>query len=292
MQHYFRVDLATKLWIEKAILLHNIIYRWQKDVANKQNNYELRHWVYNSANAFWKIFPYMSWKSISRRLKELVEEWYLMQWCFNKNKFDKTNWYSPTEKSLSYYGLSMDQNEESVDQNEEWVDQNEETIPNIITNIITKREIRVSKDTLTDGSFSENNFSSENFSVHTTPQVPPPPRNDKLIEYTPSQITKDINNIINIAKSSCKKSWIAYSPVKERIYAKHILWNKFWYNVSEVYDWTIENFIHDIILLSANTKYCKIINSLQSLFYNWQDVYNRAKQNNTVLDKSKEVVYL
>lgn len=97
----------------------------------------------------------------------------------------------------------MDQNEESVDQNEEWVDQNEETIPNIITNIITKREIIVSKDTITDGSFSENNFSSENFSLHTPSPVPPPP---SLDEYIPSEKTMAINNIIQVARQACQSS--------------------------------------------------------------------------------------
>lgn len=101
MNHSFNVEIATKLWVEKAILIENILFWWRKDKANNHNLHDWKYRVYNSSSAFAKLFPYMSQISIKRYLKDLVDTWYFETWNYNKMAFDKTLWYTPTDKLLS-----------------------------------------------------------------------------------------------------------------------------------------------------------------------------------------------
>lgn len=145
MNHSFNISVATKLWMQKAVILENIIFRRKKDCANNHNLYDGKHWIYNSARAFAVLFPYLNNKSIQRRLQELVVEWFLLKWVYNKSKFDKTARYSPTEKLLDMYWIywveqSTTQNEQPMDQGRQSMDQDEETIPVIITDIITNKK--------------------------------------------------------------------------------------------------------------------------------------------------------
>ncbi len=245
--HSFSVELATQVWVEKAILLHNIVFRWQKDRANNHNFYDWKWRVYNSSRAFSELFPYFKQESIKRRLKELVQDWYLAVWCYNKMKFDKTLWYSPACTVLLDYWISIVQKHttdgEKVN-NGEW--ENEPTIPvlNPIDNPI------------------ENNSSKE--------EEP----NGSIEEYW----KPDINFIIETMKEACNDAWLQYMTwYKEREFAKHITSKKLAKEI-EKYDMPLEMFIKNIIKLSAQP-YMKACNTPQLFYTNWWMVLNASKNN-------------
>lgn len=104
MNHSFNIEVAKNLSIQKAIILENIVFWWKKDVANNNNYHDWKYRVYNSSSAFEKLMPYMSCDVIKRNLKELVLDGYLETGIYNKMKFDKTLWYTITEKTASIYG--------------------------------------------------------------------------------------------------------------------------------------------------------------------------------------------
>lgn len=114
MKHIFDTNIAKTCGIEEAIILENI-YFWC--IKNEANNKLVngRPWTYNSVKAFTTIFDYMSPSKISRALKTLETEGYIVIGEFNNNAYDHTKWYCITEKTREIYG---DKNEKSNCQNE------------------------------------------------------------------------------------------------------------------------------------------------------------------------------
>lgn len=154
--HSFAIEDAQKYGIEKAILLQNLRFWLDKELANTQRDEEdsgpkIREhegtkyvWTYNSAKAFSELFPYMSEKSISRWLRELEDDGIIISGVFNKLKYDKTKWYTMPEYSIGQNVLSIAQKRESVahfgqseGQNGQSEGQNGQPIPDINTNINT-----------------------------------------------------------------------------------------------------------------------------------------------------------
>lgn len=105
--HMFNTQVAKRLGIVEAVLLHNIQFWIDKNRVNEKHFYKGRYWTYNSAKAFSELFEYLSDRQISRALKQLVDDGWLIKDNFNTNPFDRTNWYALTDK---YYNEFMGQN--------------------------------------------------------------------------------------------------------------------------------------------------------------------------------------
>ena len=124
------------------------------------------------------------------------------------------------------------------------------------------------------------------FPVDNAPPAPP-------AEYTPKEITIQIDHIIEKIKESCKKYWVIYwYDSKERKYAKHILSGKFQKECLDQVWLSMDDFIDWIIWLWTKLRFWKIINSPMSLYYNWADNINKSNQQNIPLTPTKRVVIL
>lgn len=133
--HMFNIKIAEKLGVIEAILLHNIQFWVEKSKANNKHFYNDRFWTYNSAKAFAELFPYLSEQQISRALKRLTDEGWLMKDNFNNNPFDRTNWYSLSDK---YYDEFMPENREI--KNENYIYQNQNPDKSILINAEIKND--------------------------------------------------------------------------------------------------------------------------------------------------------
>lgn len=107
MQHSFDVDIAKEYGINCAIILNHLDFWIAKNEANGQNFYEGRYWTFNSAEAFAKLFPYMSARQINYALQKLRDAGVLMTGNFNAVPYDRTLWYAFTD-----FGKSILQNRE------------------------------------------------------------------------------------------------------------------------------------------------------------------------------------
>lgn len=133
--HMFNIKIAENLGIIEAILLHNIQFWVEKSKANSKHFYKNRFWTYNSAKAFAELFPYLSEQQISRALKRLTDEGWLMKDNFNNNPFDRTSWYSLSDK---YYDEFMSENRQIT--NENYINQNQKSHKSILTNAEIKND--------------------------------------------------------------------------------------------------------------------------------------------------------
>lgn len=98
MTHSFDVEIAKSYGLLEAIMLNNIAFWVQKNEANGVNRHEGRHWTFNSAKAFERIFPYASAKQIRGALEHLKNAGLIDTGTFNEEPRDRTLWYTLTEK--------------------------------------------------------------------------------------------------------------------------------------------------------------------------------------------------
>jgi DNA-binding PadR family transcriptional regulator len=104
MEHHFSVEVAKEYGVNCAVLLNNLYY-WQKhNEAIGRNFVDGRYWTYNSVKAFSEQFPYLSAKAIRTALDKLQEEGLVVTGEYNKDKRDRTKWYSVTDKGSSLLG--------------------------------------------------------------------------------------------------------------------------------------------------------------------------------------------
>ena len=105
MEHHFNVELAKEYGILEAIILNNLQHWIEKNRANGKNYHDGHYWTYNSAKAFSELFPYASQKQIRKALQNLIAEGIIQTGNYNKNPYDRTLWYSFTEKGDSIFQM-------------------------------------------------------------------------------------------------------------------------------------------------------------------------------------------
>lgn len=106
-------NVNEQVWIDfsldVAVFLDTIAYWLKKNAANKlpRNFHEGRYWTYNTLDGLHVMFPGWSKDTIRGIVRKCVKHELLIIGNFNKNKYDRTNWYSLTDKAIKYYaGLS------------------------------------------------------------------------------------------------------------------------------------------------------------------------------------------
>lgn len=111
MEHQFCIEIASKYGIEEAIIVHNLFFWINKNVANDKHLHDGRYWTYNSSKAFSKLFPYMNEHKIYRVLKSLETKKVILKGNYNPNKYIHTNWYAFTDQAIyELYRFGYDTN--------------------------------------------------------------------------------------------------------------------------------------------------------------------------------------
>lgn len=98
MEHSFDIEIASEYGVNSAIILKHIYFWVEKNEANERHLHEGHYWTYNSVKAFTELFPYMSRDQINTALKKLRENGLILEGQFNDAVFDRTKWYTLTEK--------------------------------------------------------------------------------------------------------------------------------------------------------------------------------------------------
>lgn len=99
MTHHFETEHAEKYGIIPAIILRNIIWWVEKNIANHKHFYDGRTWTYNSINAWATLFPYLSKKQVRSALELLREKGVLLVGNYSGNPKEQTLWYALSDES-------------------------------------------------------------------------------------------------------------------------------------------------------------------------------------------------
>lgn len=102
-------NVNEQLWIDfgldTAVFLDTIAYWIKTNASNKQprNFREGRYWTYNTLDALHTMFPGWSRDTIRGIIRKCVKNGLLIVGNFNKQKYDRTCWYTLTDTGLEYY---------------------------------------------------------------------------------------------------------------------------------------------------------------------------------------------
>lgn len=101
MEHHFNIEIAKEYGMLGAVLLNNILFWVEHNRANNTNFHDGCYWTYNSTAALAELFPYATSRQISYALKKLKEAGLIKTGNYNKSAYDRTLWYTLTEKGKS-----------------------------------------------------------------------------------------------------------------------------------------------------------------------------------------------
>jgi hypothetical protein len=220
--HAFNVELATELGdVNEALILQHF-YFWHQNNKNKIETIKEGHpypWTYNTIEKFCEIFPYMKKGGLGGAIERLLKKELLISGNYNTLKFDKTKWYSLTEKGLILFESSVSSfkkssssnensgssNENSGSSNENSGSSNENTIP----------------DSNTDSNTDNNTNSNKHIKSNDERLV------DAIIEKYPGNVNsrKEILKVFKQLTSDEKK--LAYTNLER--YTK--AWTGFYHNL-------------------------------------------------------------
>jgi hypothetical protein len=135
---YYPSEVKKYGSIVKAIIVQQIRYWSHYNKAMNKNYYENTYWTYNTLIG-WEKLTGINSKTLSRNIKELVDDKIIKIGNFNKLPFDRTIWYSIDENTISTNDTPISTNEKSEFLNQEIrvldmrkeSSQNETTIPEI-----------------------------------------------------------------------------------------------------------------------------------------------------------------
>ena len=97
-------SVAIKYGVEEAILLDTIVFWARENKSRGENFKDGRWWTYNSIKGLAEIFPWWSQKQLRRILSSCIEQKALLVGNYNREKRDRTIWYSPSDDLLLIYG--------------------------------------------------------------------------------------------------------------------------------------------------------------------------------------------
>lgn len=97
----FDSKIAATYGVNEAILLNNIQYwvRHNKYNKSQENFYDGKYWTWNTQEALTNLFPFWSLRTIQRIIASLVEQNLIITCQPNKNKHDRTTWYTLTDET-------------------------------------------------------------------------------------------------------------------------------------------------------------------------------------------------
>lgn len=101
--HHFNPRIAQDYGVDAAIFLHNLYHWVEYNRAYKKNFFEGRYWTFNSIAAFCEVHPYWSKRQIERIISACKNEGLILSGCFNKDKRDRTAWYTLSDEAMAYF---------------------------------------------------------------------------------------------------------------------------------------------------------------------------------------------
>lgn len=104
MINAFDTEVAQLVGVNAAVLFKNIEYWVEKNATNGKNEHDGRYWTYNSMKAYEEQFPYLTGNQIRTALTKLEDAGLVITGCFNEIAYDRTKWYTVTEKGYSICG--------------------------------------------------------------------------------------------------------------------------------------------------------------------------------------------
>lgn len=100
--HQFDIEVAKEVGVNASILFTSIFSEVERNKADGVNFHDGTYWTFGSARELSEAFPYLSPKQINLALKKLEGKGLIATGNYSRTPFDRTKWYSVTEKGYSF----------------------------------------------------------------------------------------------------------------------------------------------------------------------------------------------
>lgn len=111
--HSFKIELASMILpdgkmvgTDNAIFLQDIAYWCDYNKSSGTNFYDGRYWTYSTMDSICKRHPYWTKSQVRRIIDKCKEYGFLLVGNYNKSSYDRTIWYSVSDKILEILGSS------------------------------------------------------------------------------------------------------------------------------------------------------------------------------------------
>lgn len=98
--HSFDVGIAMTCGVEAAIVYNNLVFWIIHNFIEGKNLHKGTTWTYNTPEKMQIYIPYLTPRQIKYGLDKLYKAGVIRKDNFNKDKFDKTNWYALKDDSI------------------------------------------------------------------------------------------------------------------------------------------------------------------------------------------------
>jgi hypothetical protein len=98
MKHYFDVEVAKEVGVNAAIIYENLSFWVKHNTKQGKNLKEGVYWMYATQKDIAAQFDYLSIKQVRTAIEKLEKHEYIKIGSFNRHGYDRTAWYSLTEK--------------------------------------------------------------------------------------------------------------------------------------------------------------------------------------------------
>ena len=100
--------LARAIGLNESIILQQIHYWIELNRKTEKNYYDGYYWTYNSIKEWQeKDFDYMSYDTIKRALNKLEKEQFIIIGYYNKDRRDRTKWYTINYDKLEQLTIEL-----------------------------------------------------------------------------------------------------------------------------------------------------------------------------------------
>ena len=209
----FNEALAVELKeLDVPVFIENLAYWIRKNAANQKHHHEGRYWSYNSHAAFAKLYPFWSRQNLRSIIKRAVNAGLLLIGNFNQKSYDNTNWYTLTDKALSYYPAlhelilhtHVDSNQGLVDSNQGLVENNQ-AIPKHLPKVLPIKDISKTPSKSLTTTSTAKTLTLETMQSENPHNLPPDMIDDWITNRKAKRapITKTVWNRLNRELSKC-----------------------------------------------------------------------------------------
>lgn len=110
--HSFDIRLAAETFgtskmvgVENAVFLQDIAYWIDYNRSSNINFYDGKYWTYATMDALLERHPYWTKKQLRRVINNCKENGWLIISNYNKNVYDRTNWYTVSDQIMEFLGF-------------------------------------------------------------------------------------------------------------------------------------------------------------------------------------------
>lgn len=101
VKHHFSVSVAVEVGVNAAVVLENIAFWVRANRRAGRHHHDGKHWTYGSTRHFAELFDYLTEKQVRGAMDKLITCGYVETGNFNRSAYDRTRWFTLTEKGES-----------------------------------------------------------------------------------------------------------------------------------------------------------------------------------------------